>query len=61
MNEEGHFFTDTIYTGEIKGTLLSKDLWEIRVKTKGFDFLKLIQVKEEKKAYYERFNVCECE
>jgi len=61
MNEEEQIFTDTIYTGEIKGTLLSKDLWEIRVKTKGFDFLKLIYVKEKKETYYERFNVCECE
>lgn len=58
-NNKGHIITEKIKTGEIEGKRLTKYLWEIRVKTKPFDFKKLIYTKESRNAYYERFTTCE--
>jgi hypothetical protein len=54
-DSKGRIIGDKIDSGEISGVLIEKDLWEIKVKTKCFDFKKLISTKRNKYPYYENF------
>lgn len=57
-NGTGQTVSEKINNGEIEGILVSKGLWRIRVKTKHFDFKKLIFTNERKQVYFEQFTTC---